>query len=81
MAEEAIEEDYRQGVVDALRWMLFDTEIGTRFSWKTLRNLERSGAKVIPIRPGIQEAGNGEPASDDEHVDGPAEQARDGSEP
>lgn len=55
MSEEALEEDYRKGVVDALRWMLFDTELGTRFSWSTLRGLDRRGAKVIPIRVQVDE--------------------------
>lgn len=50
-AEEALHEEYRTGVVDTLRWMLFDTEMSTRFSWSTMRRLEGKSAKVIPIRP------------------------------
>jgi len=53
LAEESIEEEYRKGVIDALRWMLFNTELGTRFSWSTLRAMEGKGAKVIPIRPEV----------------------------
>jgi len=78
MSEESGEPDYRKGVVDALRWMLFDVEIGTRFSWTTLRGLSRKGAEVIPIRPGVLEA-----ASDDatDAAADDVEEAGDGGEP
>ena len=40
--EPAIDESYRKGLVDALRWLLFDTELSTRFSWRTLKGLTNS---------------------------------------
>ncbi len=67
MTEESIGEDYRKGAVDALRWLLFDTELSTQFSWSTMRKLERQGAKVIPIRPepcGPEELSSEEPAEE-----------------
>ncbi len=75
MAEESIAEDYRQGVVDALRWMLFDAEMGTRFSWKTLRKMGPSVGKVIPIRPDVSNPNSSTPDAPAEGSD--AEQASD----
>lgn len=83
MAEEAIEQEYRKGVADALRWMLFDTDLGTRFSWTTLRGLDRRGAKVIPIRPDTHlddEVPEGEGLVDERMAASDGEPARGGAE-